>query len=93
MSSYEAAFVQIKIKILPHFSEFWAKQTRTPQNRLKFVSHQDAGLGRNQKLILNNSKCQEIVKRCFKRKTGARGLQADLAKIVEDKLFDTELKI
>jgi ATP-dependent Clp protease ATP-binding subunit ClpX len=45
------------------------------------------------KLILSKKKRDIIVEDCYKRKTGARGLQADLAKIVEDKLFDTELKI
>lgn len=47
----------------------------------------------NQELDITEEQKKEIVNNCFQRKTGARGLQTDLAKVVEDKLFNIEFEI
>jgi len=44
-------------------------------------------------LVISEENKVEIVENCFKRKTGARGLQADLCKHVEDELFDLEFTL
>lgn len=36
---------------------------------------------------------EEIIQNCFKRKTGARGLQTDLAKALEDEIFDMKVRL
>ncbi len=41
-------------------------------------------------LKIKKSYKDDMVSRCIDRKTGARGLQADLARHVEGDLFDTE---
>jgi len=45
------------------------------------------------KLKVKKSYKDEMVDRCFERKTGARGLQADLARHVEGELFNTEFDV
>lgn len=47
----------------------------------------------DEELKLSSKAKKEIVSNCFKRKTGARGLQADLAKHLEDQIFNMEIKI
>ena len=46
-----------------------------------------------QKLKIPKLFKKELVDHCVKRKTGARGLQVELCKYVEDELFDVELKL
>jgi len=45
------------------------------------------------KLKVSDDAKEQIVQDCFRRKTGARGLQTDLAKVLEDDIFNTEVRI
>ena len=45
------------------------------------------------KLEIDKDVQKQLVRNAFERKTGARGLQFDLAKHLEDQLFSLEMKI
>lgn len=45
------------------------------------------------KLKVEEDAKEKIIQDCFRRKTGARGLQADLAKVLEDDIFNTEVRL
>ena len=47
----------------------------------------------NKELIIPKEDREIIVNNCYRRKTGARGLHADLAKFIENDLFNTEFKL
>ncbi len=47
----------------------------------------------NKTLKVKKSLKEDMIQRCFDRKTGARGLQADLARHVEGDLFDVEFDV
>lgn len=47
----------------------------------------------NRDLNISEKDIEKIVQNCYTRKTGARGLQTDLAKHIEDDLFDAEFII
>jgi ATP-dependent Clp protease ATP-binding subunit ClpX len=45
------------------------------------------------KLEVSEDTKETIIQNCFKRKTGARGLQTDLAKSLEDEIFNMKVKL